>query len=153
VTFRLDPTPTDHTGGFVAGDTRIHLGSGISVTVADVVERQHRGVETRTDALDVDGTVRHVKVTMARRLDGDAATVTVGLDDGTQVHCSPGQLFLGSAGEWLPAKELAPGTVLFSVGHARSVDHVTPREHHAVYEIRVEHLHNLVHPSGIVLHD
>lgn len=153
MTFRLDPTPTDHTGGFVAGDTRIHLGSGISVTVADVVERQHRGVETRTDALDVDGTVRHVKVTMARRLDGDAATVTVGLDDGTQVHCSPGQLFLGSAGEWLPAKELAPGTVLFSVGHARSVDHVTPREHHAVYEIRVEHLHNLVHPSGIVLHD
>ncbi len=151
--FLLDPTPTDHTGGFVAGDTRILLGGGISVSVADVVERQHRGVETRTDALDVDGTVRHVKVSMARRLDGDAATVTVTLDDGTAIHCSPGQLFLGPSGAWLPAEGLAPGTALFAAGHARTVDHVTPREHHAVYEIRVEHLHNMVHPSGIVLHD
>jgi hypothetical protein len=149
----MDPTPTDHTGGFVGGDTRIALGGGIIVSVADVVERQHRGVETRTDALDVDGTVRHVRITMARRLDGDAATVTVALDDGTEVHCSPGQLFLGPAGEWLPANEIQPGMSLFSVGPPHTVGHVTPREHHSVYEIRVEHLHNIVHPAGIVLHD
>ena len=150
----MDPTPSDHRGGFVAGDTHLRLGGGLTCTVADVVERQHRGVETRTDALDADGHVQHVKVTMARRLDGDAETVTVVLDDGTEVHCSPGQLFLGPAGEWLAAAtELRPGMALYSTDGARSVDHVTVRQHRAVYEIRIEHLHNVVHPSGFVLHD
>ncbi len=149
----MDPTPSDHRGGFVAGDTLLVIGGGLTASVADVVERQHRGVATRTDALDPDGQVQHLKITMARRLDGDAETVTVMLDDGTEVHCSPGQLFLGPQGEWLAATELQPGTSLYSVRATRTVDRVTTRQHRAVYEIRIEHLHNMVHPTGIVLHD
>lgn len=149
----MDPTPSEHTGGFLTGDTRVALGGGLSITVADVVERQHRGSEVRTDTLDPDGTMRHVRITSARRLDGDAEAMTVELDDGSVVHCSPGQLFLGPAGEWLPAEELRAGTALFGAHGPRSVKGTHAREQRAVYEIRVEHSHNVVHPSGVVLHD
>ena len=121
MTFRMDPTPSDHTGGFVAGDTRFALPEGLECTVADVVERMHRGTHPAAYALDVDGTVQMVHITVARRLPGDADVVAVTLDDGALVHCSPGQLLLSPGGEWLVAKDLKAGAALATLESPHSV--------------------------------
>lgn len=166
----MDPTP-GRRSGFVCGNTRIAQPEGQVCTIADVVERLHRGSSPSGYSLDADGLVHLVHLTSVRREEGEAEVLLVELDDGTVVHATAGQLFLGVDGDWAMAKDLSAGVRLLTVEDPHQwkgaggapverplappravvdVRHALPR---AVYEFRVEQHHNLVHPSGIVLHD
>lgn len=170
VSFHMDPVPGDVVGGMVAGDTDIALMDGNHCTIAELVEDLHNDVHHLACALRPDGTVHTVRLNFARRVDGDAEVLTVTLDDGATVHCTPGQLLLAPAGEWLEARALREGDLLLTADqpHRRLGKHVDPDpQGHAqrrvirvesagtrsVYEFRVEVVHNVAHPSGIFLHD
>ncbi len=172
VPFVMDPTPTNVTGGFVAGDTKIALMDGHSCSIADVVEQLHRGVHRTAYALQADGNVEAVQIRMARREEGDAPVIGVHLDDGAVLHCSSHLLLLAPSGEWVRAGRLRAGDALFTVEqphswagrpydaerHARTDAHrtvtgVTEDGERDLYEFQVDHLHNVAHPSGIFLHD
>jgi DNA gyrase subunit B len=172
MTFHMNPTPTDRVGGFVAGDTTIAMIDGNHRTVAELVEDLHQGVHHRACALQPDGTVVAVEVKDVRREEGESDTVMITFDDGAVLHCSPGQLLLDPSGEWVSAKALTAGAVLFTTlaphtvlgrpidvaahaasGARRTVASAAKSTPRAWYQFHVATVHNLATPSGVYLHD
>ncbi|MDO8391699.1 MAG: Hint domain-containing protein [Actinomycetota bacterium] len=172
MTIRIEAQPANLAGGFVCGDTKVALMDGHSLSIADLVEHLHRGVHHAVYAIQEDGSVQMARLLGARRMSHDMEVVEVTLDDGSVVHCTPTQAFLGADGQWVEARELHRGDALLTVVdphlwtkggldpdlHARTdaqrhVVAVRPSPDRAVYTFDIDRANNLTHACGIILHD
>ncbi|MDO8362571.1 MAG: Hint domain-containing protein [Actinomycetota bacterium] len=170
--FHIEPQPASLKGGFVCGDTRIALMDGHSISIAELVEHLGRGVHHAVYAIHEDGSMHMARLLSARRLSHDMEVVEVRLDDGTLVHCTPTQAFLGPDGRWLEAQSLRSGDALLTVVdphlwtnarldtdlHARTDGHrhivsVRKSPDRATYTFDIDRANNLAHACGIILHD
>lgn len=170
---QLDLQPDSLAGGYVCGDTKVALMDGHSLSIADLVEHMRRGVHHAIYAISQDGSVHMTRLLGARRMSHDMEVVEVGLDDGSVVHCTPTQAFLGDDGQWVEARRLQAGVALLTVVHphlwksgrvdldlhaetaaVRHVASVRKSPDRAVYSFDVERTHNnLCLASGVFLHD
>ena len=165
MTFHLDPDPENLTGGFLGGDLTLALTDGNRCTVAELVDDLAHEVHHTVCTLGHDGVVHSTRIGFARRVDGDTPVVRIDLDDGSALHCTPRQLLLLPDGSWAQAGHLAPGALLLAVADApstlgrpmsagqRSVETLTRVDARSVYEMRVEVHHDVIHTSGVVIHD
>lgn len=168
--FHMDPDLGDLIGGMVAGDTSIALMDGNHCTIAEAVEDLQNGVHHIVCALGLDGRLHIARLNFARRVDGDAKVLTVTLDDGSVIHCTPGQLLLAPSGDWHEAQSLCPGDALLTVHQPhqwldkhidkasqpntnRLVAGVEVSGTRSVYEFHIDTVHNVAHPTGVFLHD
>ena len=170
---QLELQPDSLAGGYVCGDTKVALLDGHSLSIADLVEHLHRGVRHAIYAIQQDGSVHMTRLLGARRMSHDLEVVEVGLDDGSVVHCTPTQAFLGEDLGWVEARRLQPGEALLTVVHAhlwksgrvdpdlhadtaaaRRVVGVRKSPERAVYSFDVASAHNnLCLASGVFVHD
>lgn len=172
MTNRIEAQPANLAGGFVCGDTKVALMDGHSLSIADLVEHLGRGVHHAIYAIREDGSVHMARLLGARRLSHDMEVVAVTLDDGSVVHCTPTQSFLGDTGEWIEARRLSAGHALLTVVdphlwkngrvdpdlHAgaaaiRRVVSVASSPDRAVYTFDIDQANNLCHAAGVFLHD
>lgn len=170
VSFHMDPDPGSATGGLVAGDVQVAMTDGHHWSIAEIVEDLQHDVHHLVCALHSDGTVHIARLNVARRVDGDSEVLVLALDDGAVIHCTPGQLLLGAHGEWVAAGSLRPGDRLLTAPAPhqwldrrpdldpdapthRRVTTVARDGTRAVYEFRIDGVHNVAHPSGVFLHD
>jgi len=154
-------TKVDHprTGCF-AGDTKVRLLDGRSLTFEQLVEEYGSGKKFYTYTMR-DGAVS-VGTGYAPRLTAkDAPVVAVRLDNGEVVRCTPDHRFMLRDGAYREAKDLRSGDALMphraqaSIGldYEVLVEVVTPSGHADVYDISVEETSNFALDAGVFVHN
>jgi DNA gyrase subunit B len=102
----------DSAGGCFAGDTRVALADGRELSLAEVVAEYRAGKRNFCYTIRRDGTVGLEEIRHPRMTKQDAELVTVTLDNGHQLRCTPDHRFMLRDGTYRRASSLMPGDSL-----------------------------------------
>ncbi len=98
----------DSAGGCFSGDTLVALADGRAITFKDLVAEQVDGKEHFCYTIRKDGKVGLERIINARMTKRDAEIISLTLDTGETITCTPDHLFLLRDGSYKPASELGP---------------------------------------------
>ncbi len=114
--------------GCFTGDTRVQLVDGTTKSFEELVEDYEQGHSYFTYAVGRDGRIRVAPIRAPHLTKRHAEIVTVALDNGTEIRCTPDHRFMLRDGTYCRAKDLRPGDSLMPL-------------YRRVYEGSDKHLH------------
>ena len=91
------------------GDTRIALVDGTSPTFLEAIERVKKGEKLFGYSVDDDGCIAVAELVEPRKI-GTEEVLTVVLDNGDEIECTPDHAFMQSNGKYIEAQDMVPGT-------------------------------------------
>ena len=97
--------------GCFTGDTEIKLADGTTKTFKELVSAWKQGKDQYTYTVD-NGTIRPAKIHHPRLTERDAKIITVTLDNGEEIKCTPNHRFMVRNGEYKEAQNLEEGDSL-----------------------------------------
>ncbi|MGD0818628.1 MAG: DNA topoisomerase (ATP-hydrolyzing) subunit B [Methanomassiliicoccales archaeon] len=110
----------DSAGGCFSGDTKVALADGRDLSFNELVAEHAAGKENYCYTLGKDGNVRIMKMTEPRMTKAKADAISVMLDNGENIRCTPDHLFMTRTGEYQKAKNLKTGDSLMPLYRDRS---------------------------------
>jgi len=102
----------DSAGGCFSGDTKVALADGRDLSFFELVEEQAHGVEHFCYTIRHDGSVAEERAIHARRTKQSAQLMSVTLDGGQVIRCTPDHRFMLHDGSYCEAEQLQEGDVL-----------------------------------------
>lgn len=118
--------------GCFSGDTEVELLNGTTATMSELHSRYSSGGHFWVYAIGSDG-----KIVAGRahspRITKTAEVVSVELDNGTTVKCTPDHLFMLRSGEYKPAGDLSPGESLMPLYRHVSGNPESDNDYEACY--------------------
>ena len=91
------------------GDTRIALVDGTSPTFLEAIERVKKGEKLFGYSVDDDGCIAVAELVEPRKI-GTEEVLTVVLDNGDEIECTPDHAFMQSNGKYIEAQDMVAGT-------------------------------------------
>ena len=161
----------DSAGGCFAGDTKVALADGRSLSMEEIVAEYEKGIVNYCHTIRKDGKIGIERISNPRRTKKGAEVIKVALDNGQEIICTPDHLFLGRDGRYIQAKDLGYETSLMPLyeryfdGDSEraieaainynhkviSVEH--QREKIDVFDLEVEDSHNFALSAGVFVHN
>jgi DNA gyrase subunit B len=165
----------DSAGGCFAGETRVALADGRSLSFLELLEEQRAGKRNTCWTTTPDGSVEVAPIRSVRRTHQNAELVRVHLDNGEALDCTPDHLFMLRDGGYCPAEDLTEGSSLRRFDALDPYHRETPEaavltqgvtavnhrvvrverlERRAdVYDFEVPECHNFALDAGIFVHN
>ena len=91
------------------GDTKIALVDGTAPTFLEAIERVKKGEKLFGYSVDDDGCIAVAELVEPRKI-GTEEVLTVVLDNGDEIECTPDHAFMQSNGKYIEAQDMVPGT-------------------------------------------
>ena len=102
----------DSAGGCFAGDTKVALADGRSITFKQLVGEDAQGKKNYCYTIEADGAMGIKPITNPRITNKDAQVMKVILDNGEEIICTKDHLFMLRGGQYVKAQELQKGSAL-----------------------------------------
>ncbi|MEM0073255.1 MAG: DNA gyrase subunit A [Thermoplasmatales archaeon] len=152
--------------GCFTGDTKIRLSDGRDISFRDLVEEHKKGIRHYTYAYDTStGSIVEVEVKNPRVTKRNAQVVSVKIDNGEIVRCTPDHRFMMRDGSFKEASNLRTGdslmplpeisaTAVVNTAYNHKVVSVEPCDDRTdVYDITIEGYHNFPLSAGVFVHN
>ena len=158
----------DSAGGCFSGDTKVALTDGRELTFEEMVAEQAEGKEHYCYTIRNDGKIGIERAINARVTKKDAEVVSVTLDNGRVIECTPDHRFMLRDGSYRQAADLEAGDSLMPlrfVEDAQGAMQPVAVESHKVlaveaseermdvYDIEVPNTHNFALAAGVFVHN
>lgn len=98
----------DSAGGCFSGDTKVALSDGRNLSFKELVEEWFQGKINYCYTIKGDGNVGIEKILYPRLTQKEAEVIKIILDNGEEIVCTPGHLFMLRDGSYKEAKKLTP---------------------------------------------
>ncbi|MDP3790475.1 MAG: DNA topoisomerase (ATP-hydrolyzing) subunit B [Candidatus Omnitrophota bacterium] len=102
----------DSAGGCFFGDTEVALADGRNLSFKELVREWENGKKNYCFTIKDSGSMGIAEIASPRCTQKEAAVVNVVLDNGEEIMCTPGHLFMARDGFYVQAKDLQPGESL-----------------------------------------
>ncbi len=110
----------DSAGGCFAGDTKIALADGRSLSFTEIIAEHEKGVEHFCYTIRSDGKIGLERILYPRMTKKQQEVMRITLDNGESVVCTPDHLFLLRDGNYCQAARLVPGDSLMPLYRKQS---------------------------------
>lgn len=98
----------DSAGGCWSSSTRVSLADGRHLNFLELIEEQEQGIQNYCYTIKDDGTIGIEKILNVRKTKSNAKIVSVRLDNGSDLRCTPCHPFMLRDGTYKRADELTP---------------------------------------------
>jgi DNA gyrase subunit A len=158
--------------GCFSGDTKVELYNGEQKTLAELVDMAHRGARVDIFTVDAHRNVRIKPMRAPRLVRRNDPVVTVTLESGAEIVCTPDHRFMLRDGTYREAKDLKPkdqlmpfarssiperlhrtGAFPIPASLAQKVAKVEPAGRADVYDLTVDITQNFALAAGIFVHN
>ncbi len=102
----------DSAGGCFSGDTKVALADGRNVTFKDLIEEDAMGKRNFCYTIKKDGSIGIEEIKHPRITKRNVEVITVILDTGEKIECTPDHLFMLRDGTYRKARDLKPSDSL-----------------------------------------
>ena len=147
----------DSAGGCFAGDTKIALADGRSLSFLELEKEAAEGKAHYCYTVKKDGSIGIQRILHPRRTKQNVEVIKIVLDNDEEIVCTPDHKFLLRNGSYLEAKDLTPEMSLMPFRSAGLNHKIKCKERLEkkidVYDIEVPDTHNFALASGVFVHN